>query len=55
MKKDVQIKLLKIVHDNYRDIAAQFDVTRKKYIWPELAKVLSVISYSICVRFNLLI
>jgi len=41
MKKDVQIKLLKIVHDNYRDIAAQFDVTRKKYIWPELAKVLS--------------
>jgi 2-polyprenyl-3-methyl-5-hydroxy-6-metoxy-1,4-benzoquinol methylase len=41
MKKEVQNKLLKIVHDNYREIATQFDVTRKKYIWPELANVLS--------------
>lgn len=41
MKKSVQEKLLKIVHDNYRDIAAQFDVTRKKYVWPELERVLA--------------
>lgn len=41
MKKSEQQRLLKIVHDNYREIAAQFDVTRKKYIWPELEKVLA--------------
>ena len=41
MKRETQNKLLKIVHNNYREIAAQFDVTRKKYIWPELEKVLS--------------
>jgi 2-polyprenyl-3-methyl-5-hydroxy-6-metoxy-1,4-benzoquinol methylase len=41
MKPDTKNRLLKIVHDNYREIAAQFDVTRKKYIWPELEKVLS--------------
>ena len=41
MKEATKGKLLKIVHDNYREIAAQFDVTRKKYIWPELEKVLS--------------
>jgi tRNA (uracil-5-)-methyltransferase TRM9 len=41
MKRETQNKLLKIVHDNYREIAAQFDVTRKKYIWPELENVLS--------------
>ncbi|MEI6835292.1 MAG: class I SAM-dependent methyltransferase [Candidatus Falkowbacteria bacterium] len=40
MKKSVQIKLLQIVQDNYREIAAQFDATRKKYIWPELSRVL---------------
>ena len=41
MKVATKEKLLKIVHDNYREIAAAFDVTRKKYIWPELEKVLS--------------
>ncbi len=41
MKEATKSKLLKIVHDNYREIAVQFDVTRKKYIWPELEKVLS--------------
>lgn len=41
MKKETQDNLLKIVHDNYREIAAAFDVTRKKYVWPELEKVLS--------------
>lgn len=41
MKQETKDKLLKIVHDNYREIAAQFDSTRKKYIWPELENVLS--------------
>lgn len=41
MKQDTKNRLLKIVHNNYREIAAQFDVTRKKYIWPELERVLS--------------
>jgi SAM-dependent methyltransferase len=41
MKKSEQQRLLKIVHNNYREIAAQFDVTRKKYIWPELEKVMA--------------
>lgn len=40
MKKQTEDKLLQIVHDNYREIAAQFDVTRKKYLWPELENVL---------------
>lgn len=40
MKKSEQQRLLKIVRDNYREIAAQFDVTRKKYIWSELEKLL---------------
>lgn len=41
MKKQTQEKLLDIVHDNYREIATQFDVTRKKYVWPELEKLLA--------------
>lgn len=36
MKNSEQNKLLKIVKDNYREIAGQFDVTRKKHVWPEL-------------------
>lgn len=41
MRKETQNKLLQIVHNNYREIAAQFDITRKKYIWPELERVLT--------------
>lgn len=41
MKKSEQERLLKLVHDNYREIATQFNVTRKKYIWPELEFILS--------------
>ena len=44
MQKQTQDKLLKIVHDNYREIAAQFDVTRKKHIWPELENILANLS-----------
>jgi len=41
MKKDQQEQLLKVVRDNYREIATQFDATRKKYLWPELQKILN--------------
>lgn len=41
MKKETEKKLLKIVSDNYREIATQFDVTRKKYVWPELERLLT--------------
>lgn len=39
MKKETQNNLLKIVSNNYREIAGAFDVTRKKYVWPELEKM----------------
>jgi alkylated DNA repair protein alkB family protein 8 len=32
-------KLLKLVHDNYKEIAVDFNLTRKKEIWPELIKL----------------
>lgn len=41
MKKDQREQLLKVVRDNYREIATQFDATRKKYLWPELQKILN--------------
>lgn len=41
MKKDQQDRLLKIVKDNYREIAASFDSTRKKHVWPEMEKLLA--------------
>jgi len=41
MKKEIQKKLLQIVRSNYQEIAVQFDATRKKYVWPELEKILS--------------
>ena len=34
-------KLLKVVKDNYQEIAGDFDETRKKPIWPELLKRVS--------------
>jgi SAM-dependent methyltransferase len=36
MKKETAEHLLKIVHDNYNEIAADFNTTRKKEIWPEM-------------------
>lgn len=36
MKKEKVIKLLDLVQNNYQDIAADFDATRKKEIWPEI-------------------
>ena len=40
MRTSAETRLLKIVKDNYREIAAEFDATRKKYVWPELEKIL---------------
>lgn len=39
MKKETEKKLLKIVKENYEEIARQFSETRKKEIWPELKKI----------------
>lgn len=41
MDKATADNLLKIVHDNYNDIAADFNMTRKKEIWPEIASLAS--------------
>lgn len=43
MDKQTQENLLKIVKDNYEDIASDFNETRKKYLWPELIKLASVV------------
>lgn len=39
MKKSIQEKLLGIVKKNYSEIAEAFDVSRKKYIWPEIKSI----------------
>lgn len=39
MKKELQEKLLQIVKNNYQEIAKQFDITRKKHLWPELETI----------------
>lgn len=36
MKTEKAQKLLELVRNNYQDIAADFDATRKKEIWPEI-------------------
>ena len=41
MDKITKDNLLRIVHDNYNDIAADFNTTRKKVIWPEIIKLAS--------------
>lgn len=41
MKLATKNELLGIVHNNYREIATAFDLTRKKYIWPELEQILN--------------
>lgn len=39
MDKQTQKNLLDIVKRNYKEIADDFDTTRKKYLWPELIKL----------------
>jgi ubiquinone/menaquinone biosynthesis C-methylase UbiE len=39
MKKETQDKLLKIVEQNYEEIAEEFDETRQKRLWPEVVKL----------------
>ncbi len=38
MKKKTREKLLNIVKKNYSEIATDFDVSRKKYLWPEMER-----------------
>lgn len=39
MDKKTADNLLKIVHDNYNEIAADFNISRKKEIWPEIVRL----------------
>ncbi len=41
MRRKTKNKLLKIVKENYSEIAKDFDITRKKYIWPEMERFTS--------------
>lgn len=43
MKKDTAEKLLSLVKDNYRQIATEFDATRRKEIWPEVRDLTAAI------------
>ena len=38
MRKKTRIKLLNIVKNNYSEIATDFDISRKKYLWPEMER-----------------
>ena len=39
MDKQTQQNLLDLVKRNYEEIAEDFDITRKKFLWPELMKL----------------
>ncbi len=39
MRQETIIELLAVVKGNYDEIADEFSVTRKKYLWPELLKL----------------
>lgn len=41
MKEQQIQELLKVVKDNYQEIAVDFDMTRQKLIWPELTKIVA--------------
>lgn len=41
MNKETQEKLLKVVKQNYEEIADDFNQTRRKALWPELVKLAS--------------
>lgn len=43
MDKQTQKNLLKIVKENYNEIADDFNETRKKYLWPELIRLASLV------------
>lgn len=43
MTEEQKTKILKIVKNNYNDIATAFDSTRKKFLWPELNRLVSEI------------
>lgn len=43
MNKETQKQLLEIVSRNYEEIAAEFDQTRKKILWPELFKLAEMV------------
>lgn len=43
MDKQTQENLLDIVKRNYEEIAPDFDITRKKYLWPELIKLAGMV------------
>ena len=43
MDKQTQKKLLNLVKRNYEEIAADFDNSRKKQLWPELAKLAGIV------------
>lgn len=43
MDKQTQKNLLDLVKRNYEEIAADFDATRKKYLWPELIKLAGIV------------
>jgi 2-polyprenyl-3-methyl-5-hydroxy-6-metoxy-1,4-benzoquinol methylase len=36
MKKEIANNLLNLVKRNYQEIATEFDLTRKKFLWPEI-------------------
>lgn len=38
MREKTRDRLLKIVKKNYSEIASDFDISRKKYLWPEMEK-----------------
>jgi len=38
MREKTRERLLNIVKKNYREIASDFDISRKKYLWPEMEK-----------------
>lgn len=39
MNKEIESKLLKLVKDNYQEIADNFNITRQKEIWPEMRRL----------------
>ncbi len=43
MDQQTQKNLLDLVRQNYQEIADDFDLTRKKYLWPELVKLAGMI------------
>jgi 2-polyprenyl-3-methyl-5-hydroxy-6-metoxy-1,4-benzoquinol methylase len=49
MKSNKAKKLRSIVKNNYQEIAKDFNLTRKKYLWPELDKIAKQVPENSCV------